>query len=174
MKTTRDQTSTDYAETRAGRGLSSIWGKLADNPSVHQNLLAFQEKKTAHSQKKAVSNNRYTHPGEAARSDVSNIEAWRSENYQRYIENSMARGAMGGVGGMLVGGGISALWGKLRDKPSVRRDLIASLVGGLVGTTGGIASAALKAERMDRTITQFENQTVGVRVDPRHVTAPPS
>jgi len=53
---------------------------------------------------------------------------------------------------MLAGGGISALWGKLRDKPSVRRDLIAGLLGGVGGAAGGIFSAVVGAERELRKI----------------------
>ena len=66
---------------------------------------------------------------------------------KRRAEAMVSRGAAGGLAGILAGGGLSAVWGKLHDNPSAARDLFVGMLGGAVGSAGGVFSGVVSGER---------------------------
>jgi hypothetical protein len=87
----------------------------------------------------------------------------REEANRRDTEDSvLARGAAGGVAGLVAGGGLSALWGKLHDKPSVARDFVVGLTAAAAGTAAGAYSGIKKGERVGRGIQRARGITHGV------------
>ena len=47
-------------------------------------------------------------------------------------------GLVGGAAGAATGGGLSAIYGKLSDNPSIRRDLLMTVLGGAAGVGAGL------------------------------------
>jgi len=84
------------------------------------------------------------------------LDVWKDEHREATEDEVFARGAAGGVAGLVAGGGLSALWGKLHDKPSVARDLVVGLTAAAAGTVAGAYSGVRKGNRGWRNIYRAE------------------
>jgi len=63
------------------------------------------------------------------------------------IEGMSSPPVVGGAAGAVTGGGLSAIYGKLADNPSIRRDLVMTILGGAAGVGAGFQALALRHGR---------------------------
>jgi hypothetical protein len=78
------------------------------------------------------------------------VGPFEEENRRRQEDAMVARAGAGGVAGLVVGGGLSAVWGKLHDNPSAARDLVVGLATAAAGMGAGSYSGYRKGERSHR------------------------